>query len=130
MGKCSIAPVAHARPGHRIARFTARAVNCSKRLVAPVGNHLAHAVKVSLPRFGILIGTALPLVQRPMDYSIFSYSTGEPLDTVAMHVLARAYRAAWRSMYLRDPDGPQVLHALDVEIVFAANDDGQDTNPG
>jgi hypothetical protein len=57
-----------------------------------------------------------------MDYSIFSYSSGEPLDTVATHVLARAYRAAWRSIYMCDPLGPQVLRALDVEIVFAAKE--------
>ncbi len=57
-----------------------------------------------------------------MEYSIFSYSSGEPLDTVAMHVLARAYCAAWRSVYMCDPVGPQVLRALDVEIVFAAKE--------
>ena len=57
-----------------------------------------------------------------MDYSIFSYSSGEPLDTVAMHVLARAYGAAWRSMYMQDPVGPQVLQGLDVAIVFAAQE--------
>ena len=57
-----------------------------------------------------------------MDYSIFSYSSGEPLDTVAMHVLARAYRTAWRSIYMSDPVGPQVLRALDVEIVFTGKE--------
>jgi hypothetical protein len=57
-----------------------------------------------------------------MEYSIFSYSSGEPLDTVALHVLARAYREAWRSIYMCDPLGPQVLRALDVEIVFGAKE--------
>jgi hypothetical protein len=57
-----------------------------------------------------------------MEYSIFSYSSGEPLDTVALHVLARAYREAWRSIYMCDPLGPKVLRALDVEIVFGAKE--------
>ena len=52
-------------------------------------------------------------------YSIFSYSSGEPLQTVDMHVLARAYRAAWRSRFARNPVGPHVIAALDVVFVFA-----------
>jgi hypothetical protein len=55
-----------------------------------------------------------------MKYCIFTHSTGEPLETVDMHVLARAYRAAWRTMFLRNPVGPHVLLALDVLFVFAA----------
>ena len=55
-----------------------------------------------------------------MEYSIFSHSSGEPLDTVEMHVLARAYRAAWRSLFARDPVGPHVVAALDVLFVFSA----------
>jgi hypothetical protein len=60
-----------------------------------------------------------------MQYSVYTHSTGEPLDAVDMHVLARAYRAAWRCMFLRDPVGPHVLRALDVMFVF----NGQDENP-
>ena len=55
-----------------------------------------------------------------MEYSIFSHSSGEPLHTVEMHVLARAYRAAWRSLFARDPVGPHVIAALDVLFVFSA----------
>ena len=54
-----------------------------------------------------------------MEYSIFSRSSGEPLDTVEMHVLARAYRAAWRSLFVSDPLGPHVIVALDVLFVFS-----------
>jgi hypothetical protein len=65
-----------------------------------------------------------------MEYRIFTHSTGEPLDTVDMHVLARAYRTAWRSMFACDPAGPHVLRALDVQIVFAAKARGRNSNPG
>jgi hypothetical protein len=56
------------------------------------------------------------------DYSIFSHSSGEPLHTVEMHVLARAYRAAWRSLFASDPFGPHVISPLDVLFVFSAED--------
>ena len=42
----------------------------------------------------------------------------EPLDTLEMHVLARAYRAAWRSLHARDPVSRHVIESLDVMIVF------------
>ena len=54
------------------------------------------------------------------EYCIFSNSTGEPLHTVEMRVLARAYRATWRSLFASDPFGPHVIGALDVLIVFSA----------
>ena len=54
------------------------------------------------------------------EYSIFSHSSGEPLHTVEVHVLARAYRAAWRSLFASDPRGPHVIAALDVLFVFSA----------
>jgi len=54
------------------------------------------------------------------NYIIFRHSTGEPLDTVEMHVLARAYRATWRSLFASDPLGPHVIAPLDVLFVFSA----------
>ena len=54
------------------------------------------------------------------EYRIFSHSSGEPLDTVEMHVLARAYRAVWRSLFASDPRGPRVIASLDVLFVFSA----------
>jgi hypothetical protein len=52
-------------------------------------------------------------------YSIYSHTSGEPLHTVEMHVLARAYRAVWRSLFAADPHGPHVIAALNVLIVFS-----------
>jgi hypothetical protein len=57
-----------------------------------------------------------------VDYSIFTASSGEPLDTLETHVLARAYRAAWRAQFARDPVGAHRIEALDVLLVFAAKD--------
>ena len=53
-----------------------------------------------------------------MNCRITSYSSGEVLDTVEMHVLAHAYRAAWRSIYERDPVGRHIIAPLDTMIVF------------
>lgn len=53
------------------------------------------------------------------DYSVFSHSSGEPAHTVEMHVLARAYRAAWRSQFATEPLGPHVIGPLDVLFVFS-----------
>jgi hypothetical protein len=55
-----------------------------------------------------------------VDYNVVSYTSGEPLDTVDLHVLARAYRAAWRSLFSTDPLGTHVIAALDVRFVFSA----------
>jgi len=57
-----------------------------------------------------------------MTFRIFSYSNGEPLDTVEMHVLAKAYRAAWRSRFTHDPIGVHLIEALDVAIDFGSAD--------
>jgi hypothetical protein len=53
-----------------------------------------------------------------MAYRLYACSTHEAVDTVEMHVLAKAYRAAWRSMCASDPIGPHLLHALDLVIDF------------
>lgn len=57
-----------------------------------------------------------------MEYSIFTHSSGEPIDTVDLHVLARAYRAAWRTVFARNPVGAHFIAALDVMFVFPAKD--------
>jgi hypothetical protein len=61
------------------------------------------------------------------DYGVFSHSSGKPLDTVEAHVLARAYRAAWRSLFAGDPLGPHVIAPLDVLFVFAAEGAANDS---
>lgn len=52
------------------------------------------------------------------EYSIFSASTMEPLNTLELHVLARAYRAAWRSIHASDPVNGHVIRSLGILIVF------------
>ena len=61
----------------------------------------------------------------PMTFRIFNHSNGEPLDTVEMHVLAKAYRAAWRSRFTHDPTGVHVIEALDVAIDFGKADQAE-----
>jgi hypothetical protein len=80
--------------------------------------HVAHTVKQPTTYVTILTSLTVPVSYRPMEYSIFTNSTGERLDTVDMHVLARAYRTAWRSQFARDPAGPHALLELDVLFVF------------
>ena len=55
---------------------------------------------------------------RIMTFRIFNRSSGEALDTVEMHVLAKAYRAAWRSQFINDPAGKHVIDSLDLVIDF------------
>ena len=62
--------------------------------------------------------TYLPNTRRP-EYSIYRVSSTEPLDTLEMHVLARAYRAAWRSVHAREPVRSHVIESLDLMIVFS-----------
>jgi hypothetical protein len=57
-----------------------------------------------------------------MEYGIFTHSSGEPIDAVDLHVLARAYRAAWRTVFACNPVGAHVIAALDVMFVFPAKD--------
>jgi hypothetical protein len=53
-----------------------------------------------------------------MRYRLYSHSTHEPCDTVEMHVLARAYRAAWRSLHACEPRLSHVLAGVDLLIEF------------
>ena len=61
-----------------------------------------------------------------MSYRIINQATGEPLDAIELHVLARAYQAAWQRLgyqpqdnaetfaaqvqHLLQPEGPQRTH--------------------
>jgi hypothetical protein len=65
-----------------------------------------------------LLSTASP----PVTFRVFSRASGEPLDTVEMHVLAKAYRAAWRSQFTSDPGGLHVIETLDLVIDFGGTD--------
>jgi hypothetical protein len=55
-----------------------------------------------------------------VDYRIFTRSSGEPQDALELHVLARAYHAAWRARFAREPRGAHVIEPLDVLVVFGA----------
>ena len=51
-------------------------------------------------------------------YVIFRDSTRAPLEKLSLHVFARAYRSAWRTLYLHDPVGEHRVHSLDLLIAF------------
>src|SRR5262245_48118753 len=85
----------------------------SRPRLAPADNWLAQPAKRPRPRSPKLRCLAIPV-----NFTITSHSSGEALDTVEMHVFARAYRAAWRSIFARDPLGPHVIAPLDALIVF------------
>jgi hypothetical protein len=53
-----------------------------------------------------------------MRYRLYCNSTGEPCDAVEMHVLARAYRAAWRAAHACEPAHRLLLRGLDLLIDF------------
>ena len=53
-----------------------------------------------------------------MNYRICRCSTREPIDYLPIHVLANAYRRAWRFLYGNDPTGKHVIDGLDVLIEF------------
>ena len=91
--------------------------------------HVAHAVKQPTTHVTILTRLTVAVSYRSMQYNIFTNSTGERLDTVDMHVLARAYRAAWRSHFAQDPAGPHTLRELDVLFVFIGNDSDPGREP-
>ena len=55
-----------------------------------------------------------------LEHTIYLRSTMEPIYSLEMHVLARAYRAAWRSIHAREPMNQHVLADLGVVIVFGA----------
>jgi len=53
-----------------------------------------------------------------MDYRLFRLSDSEPIETLEGHVLARAYDAAWRALYLCEPVGEHVIEGLGLTIDF------------
>jgi hypothetical protein len=65
----------------------------------------------------------------PMNFMLFNYYSGEPLDTVEMHVLAKAYRAAWRSRYMFDPIGLHVIASLGLVIDFGGSAGADPADP-
>ena len=57
------------------------------------------------------------------EYKMRSLSGTEMYETLAAHVLARAYRAAWRARHGEEPFGPHVIAGLDLIIEFDGKSD-------
>lgn len=53
-----------------------------------------------------------------MNYQVLDLKTKTPLDTLELHVLARAYFAAWRVVHGEAPEGRHPLPALNATIVW------------
>jgi hypothetical protein len=56
-----------------------------------------------------------------MDYRVFDLETRAPLDTLELHVLARAYYAAWRVVHGTPPEGRHPLPMFNVFFEFDAS---------
>lgn len=55
-----------------------------------------------------------------MNYRILKQTTGEPLAALELHVLAKAYHAAWRRMHGSEPIRSHAIPSLDMLIDFDA----------
>jgi hypothetical protein len=53
-----------------------------------------------------------------MEYTLRSLSSDELIETLAAHVFARAYRAAWRRRHGEEPFGPHIVAGLDLIIEY------------
>jgi hypothetical protein len=53
-----------------------------------------------------------------MQYTLRSLSGDQMSESLAEHVFARAYEAAWVSKYGDDPVGSHVIEGLDLVIDF------------
>ncbi len=53
-----------------------------------------------------------------MDYRVFRLCDHAWIDTLEAYVLARAYDATWRSLYLCEPVGQHPIEGLGLAIDF------------
>ena len=58
-----------------------------------------------------------------MEFRLFCVPDREPIDTVEAYVLARAYRAVWRSLFDAEPIGEHVIEGLGLAIHYGPNGD-------
>ena len=56
-----------------------------------------------------------------MDYKVVDMRTGAPLDLLDLHVLARAYYAAWRVVHGPEPKGKHPMPTLHVLIDYGSS---------
>ena len=54
-----------------------------------------------------------------MNYRVFDPETRAPLDTLELHVLARAYYAAWQAVYGFAPEDRHPLPMLNVAFEYS-----------
>lgn len=53
-----------------------------------------------------------------MEYTLFRLDDGTRIETLEVHVLARAYADAWRALYLCEPVGEHAIESLGLVIDF------------
>ena len=56
-----------------------------------------------------------------MDYRVFDLETRAPLDMLELHVLARAYYAAWRAVHGSAPENRHPMPMFNVCFDFEAS---------
>lgn len=100
-----------AHRGEILARWVKRA-QALKLIVAAIGRGVERASRSGVGDAGI------PQSAQRMNYTLYCCSSHERIDSVEMHVLAKAYRSAWRSLWTSDPAGPHLVNALDLVIDF------------
>ena len=61
---------------------------------------------------------------------MFRLRGGDPVDALEAHVLARAYRAAWRALNSCAPVHRHVIGGLDLVIDFGASERASVPKPG
>ena len=52
------------------------------------------------------------------DYRLLRLSSNEPIEVFEVHVLARAYGAAWHALYQCEPVGKHTIKGLGLVIDF------------
>ena len=55
-----------------------------------------------------------------MEFRLIRLPDRQPIDTVEAYVLARAYRAVWRSLFNCEPFGEHVIDSLGLAIRYGA----------
>lgn len=53
-----------------------------------------------------------------LHYRIVDQRTRQPVDTLELHVLARAYHAAWQAVHKDSPQGVHHLPKLHTDVEF------------
>jgi hypothetical protein len=61
-----------------------------------------------------------------MDYRVFDLETRAPLDTLELHVLARAYYAAWRAVHGTTPESQHPLPMFNAYFEFEDSSGSKD----